>query len=291
MTEVMEKFDLLTPVKAWLYRDQFNPVAELDGAGQLVARFVYGDQPNVPAYMIKNGVTYRIVSGHLGSPRLVIDTFTGEIVQQMEYDAFGNIVIDTNPGFQSFGFAGGLYDPDTRLVRFGVRDYDPATARWTAKDPIQFEGGDSNLYAFVSNDPINYVDLAGRAEVCSRALQGMDSMSGPLRHDQIFYDDGTNSGFFKEGVRPDFGHSKDEFTGCRYIGPDSIVRSAERELNTRFGDNYNLAFHNCQDYVKAVDNLAKETQDPRAFTEKFVDLINQMTGITDFLRSNGQPGR
>ncbi|MFO7178080.1 MAG: hypothetical protein DIU78_005190 [Pseudomonadota bacterium] len=34
-------------VKQWLYRDQLKPVAELDGAGSLVARFVYGSKPHV----------------------------------------------------------------------------------------------------------------------------------------------------------------------------------------------------------------------------------------------------
>jgi RHS repeat-associated protein len=51
---------------------------------------------------------------------------------------FGNVTRDTNPGFQPFAFAGGPYDPDTKLVRFGVRDYDSETGRWTAKDPIRF---------------------------------------------------------------------------------------------------------------------------------------------------------
>ena len=61
----------------------------------------------------------------------------------MDYDSFGNVLQDTQPGFQPFGFAGGLYDPDTKLVRFGARDYDPRTGRWTAKDPILFAGGDT----------------------------------------------------------------------------------------------------------------------------------------------------
>ena len=67
---------------------------------------------------------------------------------------------DTNPGFQPFGFAGGLYDRDTGLTRFGARDYDPHTGRWTAKDPIGLNGG-INLYAYVNNNPINYVDPSG----------------------------------------------------------------------------------------------------------------------------------
>jgi RHS repeat-associated protein len=99
--------------------------------------------------MIKGGVTYKIISDHLGSPRLVVNAQTGEIVQKMDYDEFGVAIEDTNPGFQPFGFAGGLYEPATGLTRFGARDYDAFTGRWTNKDPIRFAGGDSNLYGYV----------------------------------------------------------------------------------------------------------------------------------------------
>jgi YD repeat-containing protein len=53
--------------RAWLYRNQLNPVAELDGSGALVSRFVYGSRSNVPEYMVRGGVTYRVLSG---SPRI-----------------------------------------------------------------------------------------------------------------------------------------------------------------------------------------------------------------------------
>jgi RHS repeat-associated protein len=110
---------------------------------------------------VKAGQTYRILSDHLGSPRLVLNVDTGEVVQRVEYDAFGVVLSDTAPGFQPFGFAGGLYDRDTRLVHFGARDYDPYTGRWTSKDPILFRAGDANLYAYVFGDPVNLVDPAG----------------------------------------------------------------------------------------------------------------------------------
>ncbi len=148
-------------VQGWLYRDGLKPVAELDGSGQVVARFVYGTNPLVPDYIVKGPATYRMLTDHLGSPRLVVDTATGGVVQRREYDEWGVVTADTAPGFQPFGFAGGLYDPDTKLVRFGARDYDPESGRWTAKDPIDFDGGDTNLYAYASGDPINLADPAG----------------------------------------------------------------------------------------------------------------------------------
>ena len=147
--------------EGFLYKDHLNPIAELDGGGNVVSRFVYGSRLNVPDYMIRGGGIYRIISDHLGSPRIVIDTTTGQIVQQIEYDEFGNIEIDTNPGFQPFGFAGGIYDKDTGLTIFGARDYDPHTGRWATKDPIGFAGGDTNLYGYVLNDPVNFIDPWG----------------------------------------------------------------------------------------------------------------------------------
>ena len=149
-------------VQGFLYQGQLQPVAELDGNGNLVSRFIYATGINVPDYLIKGGVTYRIVKDHLGSPRLVVNTATGAIEQRMDYDEYGRVLSDSNPGFQPFGFAGGLYDRDTGLVRFSARDYDAETGRWTAKDPIGFEGGDDNLYGYVLGDPINHIDFDGR---------------------------------------------------------------------------------------------------------------------------------
>ncbi len=161
-------------MQGFLYRDGLRPVAELDGAGNVVSRFVYAGG-NVPDYMIKGGVTYRIVTDHLGSPRLVVDAASGAVMQRMDYDEFGNIVTDTNLGFQSFGFAGGLYDRDTKLVRFGVRDYDAEVGRWTAKDPILFYGGQLDLYGYVLNDPINRRDPSGLEDIADYVAKNADA--------------------------------------------------------------------------------------------------------------------
>jgi len=111
--------------------------------------------------MIASNNIYRILSEERGNVRWVVNTATGAIAQQLAYDEFGRVTADSNPGFQPFGFAGGLYDPDTGLVRFGARDYSPETGRWTARDPLNFDGGAFNLYAYAFSDPINVVDSLG----------------------------------------------------------------------------------------------------------------------------------
>lgn len=169
-------------VQGFLYQDQLKPIAELDGAGNAVARFVYGTRPNVPEYMIKGGVTYRFILDHLGSPRLVVNAATGAIAQRMDYDTWGNVTNDTNPGFQPFGFAGGLYDRDTGLVRFGARDYDAKVGRWTAKDPRQFNHGELNFYEYSLSDPVNQHDHTGlSAYTVEKSTDTINIYDNPLK--------------------------------------------------------------------------------------------------------------
>jgi RHS repeat-associated protein len=153
--------------KQWhlVWQSKLKPLAQLKPDGSIDAVFYYAEHLNVPSAMRKGGKDYQIVTDHLGSVRLVIDVNTAQVVQRMNYDAWGSVTEDTNPGFQPFGFAGGLYDPDTQLTRFGARDYDGETGRWTAKDPILFDGGDSNLYGYVLQNPIDYFDPEGMQSV------------------------------------------------------------------------------------------------------------------------------
>jgi RHS repeat-associated protein len=58
-------------------------------------------------------------------------------------------------------FAGQYYDGETGLHYNWHRYYDPTTGRYLTPDPIGFAGGDANLYAYVWNDPINWVDPSG----------------------------------------------------------------------------------------------------------------------------------
>ena len=153
--------------KGWVYGDQLNPVGQLGSDGWLEATFVYGTRDNIPDFIVHYAggptTTYRIISDHLGSPRLVVKVATGEVVHRMDFDAFGNVTGEWgDTTLHPFGFAGGLYDRDTGLTRFGARDYDPVIGRWTAKDPILFAGGDTNLYAYVGNDPVNLIDPTGK---------------------------------------------------------------------------------------------------------------------------------
>ena len=124
----------------------------------------------------------------------------GETAQRLDYDSFGRVLCDTNPGFQPFGFQSGLYDPDTGLVEFGCRWYDAETGRWISKDPILLDGG-WNVYAFCGNDPINRMDPSGE-----------DFMSFMFAASDFFAGFGDTISFgatkaFREAVYPEIGLS------------------------------------------------------------------------------------
>lgn len=145
----------------YIYDETIRLVGEVTPDGDTLTHYVYADKSHTPRYMNRAGTNYKIATNEQGSVRYVYNSTTGAVVQEMTYDEYGNVLTDTNIGFQPFGFAGGIYDPDTKLTRFGARDYDAEVGRWTAKDPIRFNGGDTNLYGYVLQDPVNFIDPSG----------------------------------------------------------------------------------------------------------------------------------
>jgi len=168
----------------YLWKDAITLLAIYDGSDNLIIRFNYADG-RLPVSMIKDGSTYYLLYDQIGTLRAVADS-SGNIVKQIDYDSFGNIISDTNPAFTvPFGFAGGLHDRNTGLVRFGYRDYDPAIGRWTAKDPIDFAGGDTNLYGYVSNNPVNWVDPWGLKVLVGQHPAFVNNEYNPFNHAAI----------------------------------------------------------------------------------------------------------
>ncbi|MFC5527937.1 fibronectin type III domain-containing protein [Cohnella yongneupensis] len=112
----------------------------------------------------RNGQRYYVIADQVGTPLALLNE-SGDTVKTWNYDSYGVLLEDSNPDFQlAIGFAGGITDEDTGLLRFGARDYDPASGRWTARDPIFLESGQANLYAYVNNNPVMSNDPCG--ELC-----------------------------------------------------------------------------------------------------------------------------
>jgi RHS repeat-associated protein len=141
-------------------------VALLDGNNALRSQFVYPVGATTPSYLITGGSEYRIISDQTGSPRLVVNAGSGQVEEQIDYDAFGNATVSNvangwDTSLMPFGFGGGLVDSDTGLIHLGVRDYDPHTGAWTSRDPLGFGAGDTTLYSYAQDDPVNLSDPSG----------------------------------------------------------------------------------------------------------------------------------
>jgi RHS repeat-associated protein len=140
-------------------KQPFQLTAMRDPAGVL-SYYYYDDTGKLFAFD-KGGTRYYVATDQVGTPKVVSDA-AGNAVKLLEFDSFGMWTFDGNPDFAlPVGFAGGLIDTDTQLVRFGYRDYDPHVGRWAAKDPIFFKGGQGNLFQYVQNNPVNWIDPWG----------------------------------------------------------------------------------------------------------------------------------
>ncbi len=252
-----------------IYEQSGRIAAHTNNAGVIQKEYLYGlDHPNVPDYMDTGSVNYRIIKNHLGSPRIVVNASNGTVSQRMDYDDLGNVTNDTNPGFQVFGFAGGLYDSQTKLVKFGAREYDArAAGRWMSKDPIRFSGGDTNLYGYVANDPVNWTDPTGLdRRRCSRRLNSMFTpiKAGKLRHDYVQFRDSkgnlTTKSWGNKGMIDESGID----TSTRSCGDWEKSSDKADQMAEDLADNLNglmdyggATGYNCQDYSDNVFNFQR----------------------------------
>jgi RHS repeat-associated protein len=147
-------------VERYYWLDFIRLLAVHEGRDREKVRFEYGES-RVPVAMRHKDMIYRIETDQVGSPLALVDR-DERVVKRVIYDSFGNVVHDDNPKLKlPLAFAGGLWDKETKLVHFGHRDYDPDVGRFITKDPIGYAGGDSDLYGYCLDDPVNGVDPLG----------------------------------------------------------------------------------------------------------------------------------
>jgi RHS repeat-associated protein len=250
-------------VEAYQWLDFVRLAAFYDGHHQY--EFAYHDGERTPFAMRRDdGVVAGLFYDQVGSLRVVAD-MDGNVIKEVLYDPFGGIIEDTNPDLRlPLGFAGGLHDRDLGFVRFGWRDYDVRTGRWTAPDPIGEQGGDPDWYGYCLDDPVNGVDPLGLFRFGKKGLWilpgiGTDGSTADkgnyeLKHEHGFYEDGTgdNVGLFKDGLKRDQDITKYKLDETHF--DDKRMRQAEESLDP--GD-YKLCkwggkSNNCQDYADAL---------------------------------------
>lgn len=139
----------------------------LDSNNNVLASFTYG-RGVAPMSMRTNGHDFFFHTDALGSVVALTD-INGNIVETYEYEAFGKAVVTDVQGNthrestvgNPFMFAGAEFDPETGFYHMGFRYYGPDTGRFIVEDPLGFDGGNFNLYSYVSDAPTQYTDPSG----------------------------------------------------------------------------------------------------------------------------------
>ena len=133
-----------------------------DGEGNQIERFLHGlEIDQILASENADGEVLWALTDHQNSVRIVLDN-NGEIVNQISYDSFGQIVNETNPDVDfRFSYTGREFDAETGNYYYRARYYDPSAGRFISEDPISFAAGDSNIYRYVGNNPLFYLDPSG----------------------------------------------------------------------------------------------------------------------------------
>jgi len=138
--------------------DALTPVQEITSAGGVIANLLTG--AGIDEYFARAdaGGTRSHLTDLLGSTVAELDA---SVTSQAEYtyEPFGQTALTGSSG-NAFRYTG-REDDGTALYYYRARYYHPALQRFISEDPMGFEGDDTNLFAYVRNDPLALTDPAG----------------------------------------------------------------------------------------------------------------------------------
>ena len=84
---------------------------------------------------------------------------SGSVISKLSYEPYGQTA-DTPPSNYPFAFSGRT-PVGNNLLYFRARFLDSSAGRFISEDPLGFNGGNKNFYAYVAGNPINKTDPSG----------------------------------------------------------------------------------------------------------------------------------
>ena len=172
----MNKFENGSPVSTTrMFRDGLLSIQDRDENNQIVNEHTWG--LNIGGGIgglltTKTGTeSYFFLYDGKGNITGLIDQ-NQNVVASYNYSPFGKLKMKTGTISQLYQFSTKRIDEQTGLVYYGHRYYSPSTGRWTARDPLGFAGGDSNLYGFALNNPANFKDPNGEFVITGSVALG-----------------------------------------------------------------------------------------------------------------------
>ncbi|PYE49289.1 type IV secretion protein Rhs [Paenibacillus barcinonensis] len=154
----------------YYYDDGAQIIAEAEvrnGTPEFKANYIRGTKLEAIVYADASKA-YVQTNGH-GDITELRDT-NGALLNKYQYDVWGNLESKEEKVHNPFLYSGELWDDTTHLQYLRARWYDPNTGRFNNEDTFEGELYDPlslNLYAYVKNNPLIYVDPSGHREEMS----------------------------------------------------------------------------------------------------------------------------
>ncbi len=165
-----------------------NIIGKSSPGGSFNTEFLYLGSSRTAKVDAATGAIFHYLNDYLGTPQVMTDA-NGIVVWKAHYRPFGQAVMNIHSSVENnFRFAGQYYDQETGLHYNYWRYYDPTTGRYLTPDPIGLDGG-INLYAYVQNNPVNFVDFFGLKMISKISVNQTKSTV------VVNYQDGTSASF------------------------------------------------------------------------------------------------
>ncbi|HWR53168.1 MAG TPA: RHS repeat-associated core domain-containing protein [Bryobacteraceae bacterium] len=136
-----------------------NVASEYTSQGGRLARYTFGLGVDEPLAMDRSGATSYYHADALGTITSLTDSL-GSAVAAYTYSSFGLPMSPSGNIVNPYRFTGREWDKETGLYYYRARYYEPNVGRFISEDPAGFGGG-INYYAYVKNDPVDFIDPTG----------------------------------------------------------------------------------------------------------------------------------